>query len=195
MGVLHRLSAEARLRSCRDQAVSIDIALQRFCVDCPLPAASGATKRVHVARRWHVKNRDTHLFAFWKIERFQGLYHAALHPSADSSSHRISPSLVTGSDIGTHRSSVGEWGDLSNGVGDTASAGSVKLRGKISLECLLPTASAELVTFLLGLSLGAPIGTTAMLGAGMLGLFGSVCHDDCLRLCEEAKPPQIIFGP
>ena len=65
----------------------------------------------------------------------------------------------------------------------------------ISQERLFPLAPSELVTFLLRLSLGPPIGTMSMLGASMLGLCGSVCHNDCLWLCEKAQPSQVILGP
>jgi hypothetical protein len=65
----------------------------------------------------------------------------------------------------------------------------------ISQERVFPLAPPERVALLLGVSLGAPIGATSMLGAGMLGLCGSVCHDDGLWLGEKAQPPQIILGP
>ena len=65
----------------------------------------------------------------------------------------------------------------------------------ISQERVCPLAPPERVARLLGFSLGAPIGATSMLGAGLLGLCGSVCHDECLWFGEKAQPPQIILGP
>ena len=65
----------------------------------------------------------------------------------------------------------------------------------ISQERLCPLVPPELVTFLFGLSLGAPIGAISVLGSRVFGLLRSIGHDDCLWLCEKAKPPQIILGP
>src|SRR5882724_12687439 len=65
----------------------------------------------------------------------------------------------------------------------------------ISQERLFPLAPPELVALLLGVSLGAPIGATSMLGAGMLGLCGSVCHDDCLWLGLLAEWHEVRQNP
>ena len=59
---------------------------------------------------------------------------------------------------------------------DRGPMGQARLRGRISLERVFPASPAELVACVLGLLLGTPVGAAAVLGARMLGFFGSVGH-------------------
>jgi hypothetical protein len=72
MGVRHRLSAEARLRLCRDQAVSIDVAFELFRIDEAFPAASGAFKTTSALFDGETDNRDGEHLAFGHVEALKG---------------------------------------------------------------------------------------------------------------------------